>query len=332
LSEPAPSLTVAIPTCNGASFLAETLRSILAQEDAPFDLLICDDRSDDGTVERVRALAGDRARISINAERLGLARNWNRCVDLCRTPQIAIIHQDDILCPGHLAAHVREFASDPSIGLVASGSTVIDEEGRTLRASVVDPGGLGPTDRVFGPGELAGSMAEGNPLRCSAVSMRAEAHRASGGFDPSFRYVVDWDFWLRISRTWNVAWLTAPTVKVRWHGQSETHRFATGRLDLDESRQILDTLFRDDLACGPGQAALRRGANRRLARAFLNRSHEALKNHQPDLARECLGDAVRISPGILGVIARDPRLAIEMATLRLYPGLAGRWFGRKPSQ
>jgi glycosyltransferase involved in cell wall biosynthesis len=326
LSDLVPDLTVAIPTCNGESHLDETLRSILGQEDAPFDLLVCDDRSDDGTVDLVRARAGDRARIAINDVRLGLARNWNRCVELCRTPLIAIVHQDDVLCPDHLASHVRVFSSDPAIGLVCSGSTVIDEEGRPLLPTVVDPGGLGPADRVFAPGELAESMVAGNPLRCSAVSIRVEAHRAAGGFDPALRYVVDWDFWLRLSRSWKVDWLARPTVKVRWHGRSETHRFATGRVDLDENRRMLETLFREDLAAHPRRDALRRRANRRLGRAFLNRAHIALRQGRTELARQCLREAVRLSPGILGTIARDPRLGLEMTALCLSPGLAGRWF------
>jgi glycosyltransferase involved in cell wall biosynthesis len=331
LSDLVPPLTVAIPTCNGAAYLGETLRSILDQDCVPFDLLVCDDRSDDGTVDLVRALAGDRARISVNDERLGLAGNWNRCVDLCRTPVIAIIHQDDVLCPGHLAGHVRAFPADPAVGLVCSGSTVIDEEGHSVPPSVVHPGGLGLIDRVFSPGEMAQCMALGNPLRCSAVSIRVEAHRNEEGFDPSYCYVVDWDFWLRVSRHWKVAWLAKPTVKVRWHGKSETHRFKTGRADLDENRKMLEFLFRDDLAGHPQRRSLRRHADHRLARAFLNRSHDALKSGQLDMARECLGEAVRLSPGILGLILRDPRVALEMAALTLTPGLAGRWFARDRS-
>src|SRR5207245_1213817 len=78
-------LTVALATCNGARHLVEALRSILAQEGVPFDLLVSDDRSDDETLAVVDAEAGDRARVVVNTERLGLAGNWNRCVRLART-------------------------------------------------------------------------------------------------------------------------------------------------------------------------------------------------------------------------------------------------------
>jgi len=322
----APLLTVAIPTCNGAVHLAETLHSILSQECEPFDLIVSDDCSEDETVPLVRAEAGERARIVVNERRLGLAGNWNQCVSRCETPLIAIVHQDDILGPGHLAAHRESFGRDNRIGLTCSASTVIDDQGGEVPANVIEPGGLGTADRIFDSEELFESMAIGNPLRCSAVTIRVAAHRDVGGFDPSYRYVVDWDFWFRVARHWRVAWLAMPTVKVRWHQASETHRFKTGRADLDETKRMLESLFLDDL---PGRFALdrlRKKSERRLARAFLNRAHDALGSGQIDLARNCLSEAVRLSPQIVGVILADPRLALQMSTLGMAPRLARRWF------
>ena len=242
-----PLLTVAIPTCNGAAHVAETVRSILSQADCAFELIVVDDRSEDDTLVVIRALTGDRARIELNSERLGLAGNWNRCVALASTPLISIFHQDDVMLPGHLSAHAASFADDGSLGLIASASMVIDDHGQVVPHTVVEQGGLGPIDRVVEPGQLAQSMAGGNPLRCSAVTVNAAAFRQVGGFDSSLRYVVDWDFWLRLSRTWRVAWLKTPTVLVRWHQASETHRFKTGMADLDESTRVLEQLFTVDL-------------------------------------------------------------------------------------
>ena len=97
-------------------------------------LLVSDDRSDDSTLEVVRAVGGDRVRVAVNGERLGLAGNWNRCAAMCRTPLLAIFHQDDVMEPGHLAAHAAVLARDETIGLVAGASTVIDELGRPVPA------------------------------------------------------------------------------------------------------------------------------------------------------------------------------------------------------
>jgi glycosyltransferase involved in cell wall biosynthesis len=321
-----PQLTVAIPTFHGARHLTNALRSILAQAGAVFELLISDDRSDDETVAIARAEAGDRARIIVNSERLGLAGNWNQCVALSRTPLVAIFHQDDTMRAGHLAAHAAALAADPQIGLVASAADVIDAEGRDLPELVVGRGGLGLSDRVFGPGEAVAALATENPLRCSAVSLRVAAHADIGGFDPSFRYVVDWEAWLRIARLWALAWLARPTVAIRWHPASATHRFKTGTADLDETARLVEALFTHDGPRWPDVPQLRRAADRRLARAFLNRAHDALKSGDPTLARRCLTRALALRKGLLATIAADPRLAVQMAALAVAPEMAARWF------
>ncbi|MDB5349004.1 MAG: hypothetical protein JWN86_251 [Planctomycetota bacterium] len=319
-------LTVALPTCNGARHLAEALRSILIQG-GDFDLIVSDDRSEDTTVAIVREVAGDRAQILTNSERLGLAGNWNRCVTLASTPLVTIFHQDDVMRPGHLTAHRDAFARDANLGLVASAAGVIDDSGRPVPESIVGRGGLGDRDLTFAPGESVRAMAIENPLRCSAVSLRARAHTAVGGFDASYRYVVDWDFWLRIGRDWAIAWLARPTVDIRWHLASETHRFATGTTDLDETTRLLDTLFSSVGRAWPDATSLRRLADRRLSRAFLNRSHVALIGGDPQLARTAMRRAFALWPGIVATIARDPRLAAQMAALLVAPRWSARFFG-----
>jgi glycosyltransferase involved in cell wall biosynthesis len=327
-SRPNSLLTVAVPTCNGAAHLTESLQSILAQKGPEFDLVISDDRSNDQTLDLVRTVAGDRARVDVNSERLGLAGNWNRCVALAQTPVVAIFHQDDVMMPGHLSAHQANFAAFEDVGLVASASLVIDERGQAVPETVVERGGLGPLSRVFGPGKLAEAMAGGNPLRCSAVTIRVAAFDHVGGFDPSYHYVLDWDFWMRLSREWRVAWLVQPTVQVRWHQASETHRFKTGTADLDETKLLQQQLFAVDLNNHPDVNRLWKMSNDRLGRAYLNRAHDALRAGRPALARDALRQGIRHSPGLIKTIASDPRLAVEMATLAAAPGFAARLFAR----
>jgi len=328
-SLPEPPLTVAIPTYNGAAHLAEALRSIIRQDGVAFELIVSDDHSDDDTLDVVRATAGDRALIDAHGERLGLAGNWNRCAALCRTPLLAIFHQDDVMKPGHLQAHAAALAADDRLGLVASASEAIDERGGLVAPTVVDPGGLGPINRTFEPGALAVEMSLGNPLRCSAVTMRLAAFTDAGGFDASYRYVLDWDFWLRVSRRWEVAWLSTPTVQVRWHAASETHRLKTGTADLDETSRFLEHLFAVDLKDRADAARLRRAADLRLSRAFLNRAYYALHAGDAKLARDCLRRAVHRSPRAITTVLGDPRLGFQMAALAVAPRIAIRWFKRR---
>lgn len=317
-----PAITVALPTCNGEAHLREALAGLRDQDEVAFDLIVSDDRSDDATLAIVRDLVGDRARVSVNSERLGLAGNWNRCVALASTEWVSVFHQDDVMHPGHLAGHLAAIEGDRTgrLGLVAGRVVMIDGEGRPVPAGVVDPGGLDLTGSAsFPPGEWSRFLAIANSLRCSAVTIRNAAHEAVGGFDPSYRYAVDWEFWQRVARGWGLAWLGGPaTISMRWHPSSETHSFATGMLDLDEQIRLLDA--------SPDPID-RTAADRRLARAFLNRAHVALKAGRVDLARTCLGRSVQLSRGVLGTIAADPRLAVQMAMLAVLPNQAARWFG-----
>lgn len=316
-----PKLTVAIPTFNGEAHLAETLGGILAQSDAAFDLIVVDDRSDDGTRELVRAMAGDRARIEVNPERLGLAGNWNRCVGLSRTPWVAIFHQDDLSRPGDLAQRIEAInRADESVGLIAGRADVVDQDGRAAPPNIIDPGGLpgSPSDGFldFPPGAFVQTLSQRNLLRCSAVTTSKRAHEAVGGFDSSYRYVVDWDFWLRVAERFAVTWINGPRkVSIRWHAASETHRFKKSLDDLEETERLLSKF----------PTPPDRSTRRRLSRAYLNRAHDALKAGQTDLARKALRRSIRLAPSIVGAILADPRLAAQMGTLLLAPGLARRW-------
>ena len=172
---PEPQLTVAIPTYNGAAHLADALHSVLSQDGVAFDLIVSDDHSDDDTVEVVRATVGEGAQIDDTPRAPGPRRQLE---PLRGTLPHAV--SGDLPSRRRHDARASESArrragGDDRLGLVAGASEVIDERGESVAPSVVDPGGLGPLDRTFEPGTLAAEMTLGNPLRCSAMTMRLAA-------------------------------------------------------------------------------------------------------------------------------------------------------------
>jgi glycosyltransferase involved in cell wall biosynthesis len=306
----------------------------LRQESVAFDLIISDDASDDDTLDVVRAIAGERAQIIVSSERLGLAGNWNRCITLCSTPFISVVHQDDLLCPGHLARHLEAFGKDHRIGLVASDWETIDSHGR----AGPDPGRLGDLGRVpkvLLPGDLAQHWAcHGNPFRCSAVSIRTAAHVDVGGFSERYRYALDIEFWLRVSRTWKVMWIPEQTAKFRFHNSSETSNlFAKDRDSLflfGERKNLAEEVLTHDLGGHPLLATFRRELDRRLIKELLSRFHSALWEGRVELANECFRKALRQSPSVLyPLLINDYRLAIKMGILALSPRIAGRLFSHR---
>jgi len=307
------SITVAIPTYNGARHLAAAIRSVRAQVDLPFELIVVDDRSKDETVTIAERELGGHGRVEVNPERLGLAGNWNRCVALSQTPWVAIFHQDDLMRPGHLRSHVETFEQRSDLGMICGAADVIDDAGASVPASVVERPDLGPVDHIFEPGALLQHLAVQNPVRCSAVTLRKEAHERLGGFDPTYRYAVDWEFWARLARNWPVAWTAAPTVAIRWHPASETHRFKSGTADLDEVRAVVESILERDHDRLDHPAEARAAAYRSLASAYASRAYEAGRAGRSGLARRALAQALRLDRTSLLRFAADPRLAARLA-------------------
>ncbi len=250
---------------------------------------------------------------------------------LSRTPLVAVFHQDDVMRPGHLARHVEAFRRPEPIGFVCSAVEILDDQDKPVPPSVVERPDLGPSDHLFPPGAFVAELVASNPVRCSAVTLRKEAHADVGGFDPAFRYAVDWEFWQRIARRWAVCWLTRPTVGVRWHPGSETHRFRRGTEDIEEVDRVIATILTRDGAAIPDVGHKRRESRRRLSLAYLNRAYIALRGGDTTLARRCLGRSVQLWKGVLATIARDPKLALMSVTLAIAPGTAGRWMAERAS-
>ncbi len=310
-----PLIAVAIPTFNGARFVAEAVRSVLAQErpePAPL-LLVVDDRSEDDTLERVRSVAGDRVRIEVNGERLGLAGNWNRCVDLAGAPWAAIFHQDDVMRPGHLAAQAACVTQRPDVGFVCGAFDVIDGSGQPVSERVIERARL--NSRGYEAGEFVAELAVRNPVRCSTVTLSAKAHRAVGGFDPRWKYVVDWDFWFRVAKQYPVAWMESASVAVRWHEGSETSRFRRGIEDLQEVGRLQERIQAWGTAVWRDGTERKRRAGRLLGRAYLNRVDTALRAGDAGLARRALFMARLHNPRIGLELLRHPGLAWRLARL-----------------
>jgi hypothetical protein len=123
-------ISVTLCTYNGERFLAQQLASMATQTRLPDELVVCDDRSTDGTVSIVREFAASApfpVRIFENERNLGFAANFERAIRLCEGNLIALSDQDDIWYPLRLQRSEQEFTAHPEAGLVFSDADVIDD-------------------------------------------------------------------------------------------------------------------------------------------------------------------------------------------------------------
>ena len=129
------SVSVALCTYNGERFLPEQLASVARQTRLPDELIVCDDRSSDRTLEVVRKFAAEVSfpvKVTENVNTLGSTANFEQAIRLCTGDLIALSDQDDIWKPNRLERSAQELLSHPEAGLVFSDAELIDEHDRPL--------------------------------------------------------------------------------------------------------------------------------------------------------------------------------------------------------
>lgn len=114
------SLSVAMATYNGAEYILEQLDSIAKQDIGISELVICDDASQDGTVDLIKSFSRNSdfpIRLHVNETRLGYARNFFRAISLCQGDVVLMSDQDDIWLPGKCSA-IRSCFVDQAVDVV----------------------------------------------------------------------------------------------------------------------------------------------------------------------------------------------------------------------
>jgi len=112
VTSPVPLVSVAMATWNGARFLGEQLDSIYAQSWPNLEVVATDDASTDGTGEILAEYARTRGlRHEVNPTRLGLVKNFERAISLCRGEYVALADQDDLWKPRKIETLVERIGT-----------------------------------------------------------------------------------------------------------------------------------------------------------------------------------------------------------------------------
>jgi len=220
----AVKVSVCIPTYNGAEFVAKAIESVLAQTFADFELLVVDDSSDDTTMDIVRSFTDPRMRISRNEQRLGIPRNWNRCLSLARGEYVCLFHQDDVMLPENLERKIEVLASDVAISFVHSAAEVLVEDS----AQTALDNWIEDTDHDFitdGVTYFRKLFFRGNLVCAPTVVARCQRLLDLGGFDEQLGYTPDYEMWMKACVEGRVAFLSQPLVLYRWHSKNASHAY-----------------------------------------------------------------------------------------------------------
>src|SRR5687768_8421265 len=115
------SLTVVMPVYNVGPYVAEAVRSVLAQTYREFNLHVIDDGSTDHTLAVAQWAAGRDTRVRVTSQpNRGIAHVMNEAVEEARTEWVACMHGDDVMLPHRLERQLAFVAENPDVEVASS--------------------------------------------------------------------------------------------------------------------------------------------------------------------------------------------------------------------
>lgn len=134
----APLVSIGMPVFNGEAYVGAAIESLLQQSFTDFELIICDNASEDRTGEICRAYAAQDARVHYvrNPRNLGAGPNFDRCYHLATGTYFQWAAHDDLFAPEYLARAVAALETSPDAVLCTVGITEIDAMGHPVRSYV----------------------------------------------------------------------------------------------------------------------------------------------------------------------------------------------------
>jgi glycosyltransferase involved in cell wall biosynthesis len=227
-----PLVTLVIPTFERASFLDDSISSLLAQDYGALEIIVIDDGSTDDTPA---ILAGYAER---HPERFSWARHdnigqpgtLNRGFAMAKGEILGYLSSDDMLLPAAVTKLVEPLVADPEAVASYGGWDYVDEDGEKM-VSVIPiqftrHHALLRSDPVVGPGAL---------FRRSILDV-------VGGWSDGIRFSPDFDFWLRVASVGRFALVPERLALYRWHEQM-TGRSSVGGQIAQERIDIVDRVY-----------------------------------------------------------------------------------------
>lgn len=206
---------VIIPTRNRARSLSAALDSVLQQTWRNLEVLVVDDASTDDTAALMNAVSDPRVRYLRLAHPHGAGGARNAGLKELHNEWIAFQDSDDQWRPDKLEKQMAAVAESPQAGFVYCRCR------RTFDGSayVFPPPGV-----ANGSGHIFDVLLGGNLISTQTALVRRACIDAHGLFDESLPPLEDWEFFLRLSRHCEAAFVTEVLVEAPFSPDSISKR------------------------------------------------------------------------------------------------------------
>jgi len=267
-----PKISVFITSYNQKAYLVEAIESVLAQTLKPFEIIIVDDCSTDGSQEIIKNYAQtypDIIRSFCHKHNLGIGKNKAFAQRQVCGDWLSYLDGDDRFLPQKLELEFEMLKKHPEAKIAYSNRYLIDANGQRIKlwADNFEP----PSGYIF-PYVFSKALPYNTVFRNELIS-RACLNKI-GFYDENRITHEDWDFKIRLSKHFLGIYCPLPLIEYRIHDQGIS-RYSTAFLRLSQMQEVYykNRILLNDLH--PKERAL---IESKLFKVFAKRSHEVIQD------------------------------------------------------
>lgn len=224
-------VSIITPSYNQASYLEQTILSVLNQDYPRIEYFVIDGASTDNSVEVIKKYA-DQLTYWVSEKDNGQADAINKGFARATGDVIAWLNSDDYYLAGAISSAVKIFEENPDAVLVYGDMLAVDEHGKTFNTLKY---------KQLTLEDLLCFQIIGQP----AVFMRRSVLEKTFGLDPAFHFLLDHYLWIQIAQHGKILHVDQTWAAARFHTEAKNRAKATefGH----EAFRILENIKQDKL-------------------------------------------------------------------------------------
>ena len=314
-----PLVSIILPVRNAAATVEEAVDSVLVQTLRDFELIAVDDRSTDGSGDKLRRAAERDPRVRIvPGAGAGLTAALNAAVREARGRYVARQDADDRSMPSRLETQVNALDRHPTLCALGTAAMTIDDAGDAI--------GRFPT--AHGVAAVRKGLRSASATPChGSMMIRQDALAAVGGYRTAFATSQDFDLWLRLSERWDIDNLEEPLY--HWRLSSGSVYGARRHTQVLYGGVALAFAAERSRYGGDSYAALEQANGDLEAFARHYRLSALLRSIWGDLLLRAIDDP-RLANRHLSLALRQGHFGFRTLALWAWTSMGLHWMGSKP--